>query len=265
MPERYLTVYDRKGRPVDAKTLVDRDGNDIISPLSTMPLVVPLSFNIEDAIQFGNNIAANRSLYSSPFGSIVPTDMIFAGLDLVGAVKRGGTWELQRTYNNVKGGGGDEFVAAFTPAASYIFAVIGRAAGFSAEELLAGGGVYNLLSSFGNSKIDTEGNWWNNPNNVPMIKAVIKSLEAGKFNNFKAVQPLPILQCFLSGTKILLEGNVSKPIEDIVAGDFVMAFNASVKGGLSHLSVRKVKRTFAIPQIALLICGASNARPAICC
>jgi hypothetical protein len=41
MGQVFLTVYDNKGRPVAAKTMVDAAGNDVINPRTGQPLVVP--------------------------------------------------------------------------------------------------------------------------------------------------------------------------------------------------------------------------------
>ncbi len=41
MAQQFLTVYDRLGRPVQAKTLVDAYGNDVINPATRFTLRVP--------------------------------------------------------------------------------------------------------------------------------------------------------------------------------------------------------------------------------
>jgi hypothetical protein len=58
------------------------------------------------------------------------------------AVRQGGPWDLQRSYN---GQSNALFASLFTSAASYTYGLIGAAAGFSPTTLMAGGGMYNLL------------------------------------------------------------------------------------------------------------------------
>lgn len=49
MPAQYLIVYDKIGRPVEAKTLVDSMGLDVINPRTGSAYIVPLNYNTADA------------------------------------------------------------------------------------------------------------------------------------------------------------------------------------------------------------------------
>jgi len=76
--------------------------------------------------------------------------------------RQGGPRELQRTYNGQSNG---PFAEAFTRAASYALGLTGAAAGYSQEDLMKGGGLYNLWKNLKTADRDTG----NNPKNVPFI------------------------------------------------------------------------------------------------
>jgi hypothetical protein len=196
MGQVFLTVYDNKGRPVAAKTLVDAAGNDVINPRTGQPLIVPRDYDINAAIEFG------RSLKDLPRVRFTENP---AGPDSAGkyeamrnAFHHGGPQDLQRSYNGMTGGGGDEFVPAFQHAASFNLGVIGRAAGLSPDEIVLGGGAFNLSNRFGNDKLDTSGPFFNNPDNFRMIQEGIQGHDSDRFlkrtpsnEQFnKAVQPM---------------------------------------------------------------------------
>jgi hypothetical protein len=52
------TVYDKAGRPVEAKPLLDRYGNEVINPRTGEPFLVPLDYNPNRAIAEGQAIRA---------------------------------------------------------------------------------------------------------------------------------------------------------------------------------------------------------------
>ena len=179
MGQVFLTVYDNKGRPVAAKTLVDAAGNDVVNPRTGQPLIVPRDYDINAAIEFG------RSLKDLPRVQFTENP---AGPDSLGkyeamrnAFHHGGPQDLQRSYNGMVGGGGDEFVPAFQHAASFNFGVVGRAARLSPDEIVLGGGAFNLGNRLGNDKIDTSGPLFNNPDNFTMMQEGIKGHDSSRF------------------------------------------------------------------------------------
>ena len=111
---------------VRAKTLVDQFGNDIVDSKGNK-IWFPESFDPADAIGFGKSIAA------------LPSPL--RGLVMYYNFRQGGPRELQRTYNGQSNG---PFAEAFTRAASYALGLTGAAAGYSQEDLMNGGGLYNL-------------------------------------------------------------------------------------------------------------------------
>jgi hypothetical protein len=157
-----VMVSDAKNRPVRAKMLVDPAGRHVLSP-EGYPLLVSEDFDIDRAIAFG------RSLRNLP-----PPEK-FARMAL--AFWRGGPLDLQRSY----GGGSGEFVKAFRPAASYLLGVVGRAADFSPETIIAGGGLHNLGAWATGGNVNTSGPWGNAPPNVPWIEKGIEDHDSGRF------------------------------------------------------------------------------------
>jgi hypothetical protein len=97
------------------------------------------------------------------------------------AFQTGGPHDLQRTYNQITGGGYDEFVEDFRPAASYHLGVVGRGAGLTTPEIVTAAGLYNLRQRSGNPKIDTSGPMFNNPQNAVWIHEGIKAHDSGRF------------------------------------------------------------------------------------
>lgn len=79
-----------------------------------------------------------------------------------------GPKDLQRNFNGVSFGG---FVPAFTPIASFDVGVAcSGAVGISADVCIMGGGAVNLKNRISNSNINIDGQYFNNPKNVPNIK-----------------------------------------------------------------------------------------------
>jgi hypothetical protein len=152
----------RGGRPVRAKLLVDPAGRHVLSP-EGYPLLVSEDFDINRAIAFGRSLR-----------NLSPPEK-FARMAL--AFWRGGPLDLQRSY----GGGSGEFVKAFRPAASYLLGVVGRAADFSPETIIAGGGLHNLGAWATGGNVNTSGPWGNAPPNVPWINKGIEDHDSGRF------------------------------------------------------------------------------------
>jgi hypothetical protein len=132
---------------VDAKTIVDGRGNDVIDAKGNK-IWFPVDFDPAAAIAFGKSLAAKST------GD--------AFLDFFLNVSQGGPWELQRSYNGVVNG---PFASVFTPAASYAYGLIGASAGFSQITINAFGGLYNI----GANPSTMGWNFGNNPNNTPFI------------------------------------------------------------------------------------------------
>ena len=163
MDQPEVMVYERKtNRPVRAKMLVDPAGRHVLSP-EGYPLLVSEDFDINRAIAFGRSL---RNL---------PAPEKFARMAL--AFRQGGPLDLQRSY----GGGSGEFVKAFRPAASYLLGVVGRAADFSPDTIIAGGGLHNLGTWALGGNVDTSGPLGNAPPNVPWIRKGIEDHDSGRF------------------------------------------------------------------------------------
>ena len=132
---------------VQAKTLVDQFGNDIVDS-NGRKIWFPLTFNPADAVAFGNSLASKPK-----------TVALF---DLRRNLWQGGPWDLQRSYN---GQSNAPFAEVFTRAASYTLGLIGAAAGFPQTALMIGGGVHNVVMS-----PRTAGLYFgNDPRNPPFI------------------------------------------------------------------------------------------------
>lgn len=146
---------------VRAKTIVDRFGNDVID-VEGNKIWFPENFDPAAAITFGRSLASEST--------------VNAAQALRHAVRQGGPWDLQRSYN---GQSNALFASLFTSAASYTYGLIGAAAGFSPTTLMAGGGMYNLLM---NPK--TAGpNFGNNPNNPPFISKGVQDFFASSYGS----------------------------------------------------------------------------------
>ena len=179
MAQIFCTVYDNKGRPVAAKTLVDAAGNDVINPRTGRPLIVPRDYDVNAAIAFGRSL---NNLPRLPFNEeLAAREMAKTYEAMVNAFWHGGPQDLQRSYNRMVGGGGDEFVKDFEDAASFNLGVVGRAAGLSPSEIALGGGLFNLRNRITNPNIDTSGPFFNNPNNARSIDEGIKAHDSGRF------------------------------------------------------------------------------------
>jgi hypothetical protein len=178
MGQVFLTVYDNKGRPVEAKTLVDGAGNDVINPRTGQPLVVPRDYDINAAIEFGRSLKIPRLPFNE---DIIARELVRTYEDMYKAFQHGGPQDLQRSYNGKVGGGADEFVDAFKDAASFNLGVVGRAAGLSPDEIALGGGIFNWKNWRANPRLDTSGPFFNNPDNFKMIEEGIRGHDSERF------------------------------------------------------------------------------------
>jgi hypothetical protein len=177
----FQTVYDKKNRPVRARTLLDAAGQPIVDPKTGRPLIVDYDLDMDAAMAFG------RSLKDLPLKEKLDR--------MEQAFVRGGPLDMQRSYNKKVGGGVDEFVGAFTPGASFLLGVVGREANLPADLIVKGGGLYNLCAKFDcdhlkrldiqnwkwNPDIDTSGPFFNNPENARWINEGIKVHDSGRF------------------------------------------------------------------------------------
>jgi hypothetical protein len=176
-----ITVYDKKSRAVGAKILRDANGRPIIEPMTGFPLIVDEDFDIDRAIAFGRALANAPVDRSSDLPHWEKMNSIYAAM--FNAFEDGGPLEMQRSYNKNVGGGEREFVKAFRPAASYIYGVVGRAAGLSPQELIGAAGLYNWSRKYikGNDNINTSGPMFNAPPNVPWIEQGMRAYDSGLF------------------------------------------------------------------------------------
>jgi hypothetical protein len=176
LPE--VTVYDDKGRAVGAKILRDPTGSPILEPITGLPLIVDEDFDMDRAIAFG------RSLADPPVDPYSQNLLLEKKAAVYGAMinafQDGGPLDMQRSYNKI-GGRARRYVKAFRPAANYVFGAVARAAALSPEEIMAGGGVYNLSRYLSNPNANISGPWGNAPPNVPWIEAGIKDHDSGRF------------------------------------------------------------------------------------
>jgi len=179
MGQVFLTVYDEKRRPVAAKTLVDAAGNDVINPRTGQPLIVPRDYDINAAVDFGRSL---RHLPRLPFSEDPAGPSSMSRYEaMYKAFQHGGAHDLQRSYNGMVGGGGDEFVRAFKDAASFNLGIVGRAAELSPDEIVLGGGMYNLRNRLRDFGIDVSGPMFNNPDNFRMIQEGISGHDSSRF------------------------------------------------------------------------------------
>jgi hypothetical protein len=176
----FQTVYDKKNRPIRARTLLDAAGQPIVDPKTGRPLIVDYDLDMDAAMAFG------RSLRDLPVKEKLAR--------MAQAFQQGAPLDMQRSYNKKVGGGLDEFVGAFTPAASFLLGVVGREADLSPGTIIKGGGLYNLCAKFDckhlyediqnwkwNPKVDTSGPFFNNPENARWINEGIATHDSGRF------------------------------------------------------------------------------------
>jgi len=109
------------------------------------------------------------------------------------AFREGGPLDMQRSYNGMVGGGGDEFVGSFRPAASYIYGVVARAAGLDPEDIIGSAGTYRKYQKVRpwdpNENLDTSGPSGNAPTNARWIEEGIRAYDSGRFSKSALGQP----------------------------------------------------------------------------
>jgi hypothetical protein len=174
-----VEVYDKSGRKVRAKMLVDAAGRNVRDPVTGMPLIVDEDFDINDAIAFGHRLAPMVQSRDDPTGKAAALAAIYY------AFRETGPRDMQRSYNGMVGGGRDEFVARFRPAASYLLGVVGTAAGLRPEEIFEGAGSYYQYEKDRpwnrNPDLDTSGTMGNAPTNARWIAEGIRAYDSGRF------------------------------------------------------------------------------------
>ncbi|WP_175955279.1 S8 family serine peptidase [Burkholderia sp. BCC0405] len=177
-------VKDRAGNLIPAKFLVyggsyvkdpnsfaamnagifDTNGNRISGANPSGYLIVPENYSIDNAISVADKL---KPIVSDAATSGV--EYLFATLAAMFAPS--GTQDIQRTYPQSSGKNPEDFVAAFSSAASFNFGLISEYSGLGKANAIAGGGALNVFQSYFNSKIDTRGAGGNNPLNVNSISA----------------------------------------------------------------------------------------------
>src|SRR5882724_3580589 len=118
----FSQTFNNQTFQVQAKTIVDGFGRDVVSA-NGQKIWFPLDFDPAAAIGFGKSIAA---VATNDLGETAG-NILVTGLQLGDAVRAGGQWDLQRSYNGTVNG---PFAEVFSPAASYTFGLIGAAAGY---------------------------------------------------------------------------------------------------------------------------------------
>ena len=178
-----LTVYANSNKPVPAKYL-EINGEVIRGP-SGDPYIVPADFDwntymgkferLKHSLETAENVDRSHPdeiVRAGGYASMVYTFLY----DQFHAAWPARPSDVQRTYNGYAGKGEGDFVAAFTPAASFLYGTACAALGLSEEECLAGGGAQNILSARAARRkgqagaIDTSGKYYNAPINVPHIE-----------------------------------------------------------------------------------------------
>jgi hypothetical protein len=145
--------------------LVDATGRYVRDPMTGAPLVVDEDFDMDHAIAFGRALA---NLPEPGDGAIAKRAEIYRAL--YDAFIPRGPLDMQRSYNGMVGGGRDEFVGGFRPAASYLLGVVGRAAGLTPQEIMLGAGLQRLKAKGTYGYLDTSGPMGNDPQNARWIE-----------------------------------------------------------------------------------------------
>jgi hypothetical protein len=175
-----VEVQDKLDRKVRAKMLIDAAGRNVRDPMTGMPLIVDEDFDINDAIAFGRRLAPLVHSRDDPTGKAAALAAIYY------AFRETGPLDMQRSYNGMVGGGKDEFVAGFRPAASFLLGVVGRAAGLSPEEIFEGAGSYYQYEKDRpwnrNPSLDTSGMMGNAPTNARWIGEGIRAYDSERFS-----------------------------------------------------------------------------------
>ena len=169
---------------VAAKYLQDSNGDYVINPATNRPYVVPEDYNPAAVIQHFQALAAQNVDAAESSGSMSAegNPMAAAAAQTLTAFNQfasGQPYDLQTAYNGTVN---NQFVRAFTPAASYNLGLAAAAAGISPFETLAGGGVYNLTKFLLVENVNIGGYIFNNPKNVPNINDGFNGYSSGLFS-----------------------------------------------------------------------------------
>src|ERR1043166_9475371 len=179
-----VEVQDNLGRKVRAKMLVAAAGRHVRDPMTNVQLIVDEDFDINHAIAFGHALAP---MMQDPKASTTALAAMYL------AFRPRGPMDMQRSYNGKVGGGKDEFVLRFRPAASYLLGVVGRAAGLSPEAIIGYAGGYRQYQKDHpwdpNANLDTSGPSGNAPTNARWIEEGIKAYDSGRFSKSTPGQP----------------------------------------------------------------------------
>ena len=138
-------------------------------PVSLKEYTVPVGYNPLDTV---NKFSAVYQQQFSFFPEVLPgatlSELGFSLALIAASYKAGGANELQRTALDGTSYGG--FVAAFTPIASFDYALAARTAGLDLLETLGAGGLYNWKQSLTNGNILLDGLLGNNALNTQNIE-----------------------------------------------------------------------------------------------
>ena len=102
--------------------------------------IVPADYSVQNAISFAKLVASEMSITDEGELGEVITGLPAALGTMAGAFARGGSQELQRTYDGISNG---TFVSAFTDAASFNLGLVSGYAGIPLSWTEFGGGKYN--------------------------------------------------------------------------------------------------------------------------
>ncbi|WP_186080541.1 hypothetical protein [Burkholderia gladioli] len=158
-------VKDPNSAVAISAQIYDSSKNAIVNANPNGYLIVPAEYSISETIEFANNVSK----------LLLDSTNSFALLNAAGAMVRAyvpnGTHDLQRHYAGSSGVNPDDFVAAFTSAASFDLGLVAQYSGFGFDAAIKGGGMLNYIQSLWNAKINTTGKDSNNPRNVQSIEA----------------------------------------------------------------------------------------------
>ncbi len=139
------------------------------------PYIVAADFNFENYVDRYRQYAWSLP-NESEFGSGWGFHKMAVYNILLQNFPTGAPDDIQRNYNGRTYSDGNGFVAAFTPAASFVFGVACAILDIKDVEAEAGGGALNLKNRFygqngkGNSNVNINGFLGNNPNNIINIE-----------------------------------------------------------------------------------------------
>src|SRR5947209_4144160 len=169
---------------VAARFLRNSAGDYVIDPSDPnhQPYIVPADYDPARVVLQFQRLAATE-LQNAP-ATIDVDPFLYAREqlwnDFAQMFPSGASSDLQRSYNGTVG---NEFVPAFTAAASFNLGLAAAAAGLSSTETFVGGGIYNILTSLRTPNVDTSGYLGNTEVNVPHITDGFQQFFGGTFAN----------------------------------------------------------------------------------